>query len=152
MSRFGVEARYRFVSQDPVEAPSDGAAVRVAVKRDVTARERVRAELDLVAVATESGRFHALIDLGDDRAVRPRRSALRGPARAPASASRSPAICGSASRAFAELSADDERESWAVRRARTWRGRHGRFWLSGAFGIGIYQIDTAPRFLWGIVF
>jgi hypothetical protein len=33
---YGVEARYRFVSQDPVDAPPFAPLVRVAVKRDVS--------------------------------------------------------------------------------------------------------------------
>jgi len=29
---------------------------------------------------------------------------------------------------------------------------HGRFWLSAAFGVGVYQIKTAPRVVWGVLF
>ena len=29
---------------------------------------------------------------------------------------------------------------------------HGRFWLSGAFGIGVYHVRIAPRVMWGIAF
>jgi hypothetical protein len=29
---------------------------------------------------------------------------------------------------------------------------HGRFWLAGTFGIGVFGIDSAPRLNWGIAF
>jgi len=149
VNRFGVEARYRFVSSDPVEAPKLAPLVRIAVKRDVTARERVRAEVDLVA-SYRSGRFHALIDLGAIAELG--RDASHFEVRPGAGIS--VAIAGElrlGAEVYAELSADDERESWAVVGPNlAWT--HGRFWLSAAFGIGIYQIDTAPRFVWGIMF
>jgi hypothetical protein len=28
----------------------------------------------------------------------------------------------------------------------------GRFWLSASFLIGLHQINTAPRFIWGVLF
>lgn len=97
------------------EAPKLVPLVRLAVKRDITARELVRTEADIVA-SYRSGRLHALIEIGG----------------------------------IAELSLDDKRESWAVVGPNlAWT--HGRIWLSAAFGIGIYQIDTAPRFTWGIM-
>lgn len=147
--RFGAEARYRFVTQDPVEAPAIAPLVRIAVKRDVAVRDRVRVEADLV-VSYQSGRLHALIDVGgvaelgrDDShfELRP-------------GAGVSVAVVGDlrlGAEVYAELSADDERESWAVVGPNlAWT--HGRFWLSAAFGIGVYQIDTAPRIVWGILF
>ncbi len=147
--RFGLEARYRFVSPDPVEAPALAPLVRVAVKRDVTRRGRVRAEVDLVA-SYRAGRVLALIDVGvigelerDDSHFELRPGAgvsveVAGELRLGAEA-------------YAELSSDTERESWAiVGPSLAWT--HGRFWLSAAFGIGVYQIETAPRVVWGILF
>lgn len=148
VQRFGAEARYRFVSPDPVEAPAIAPLVRVAVKRDVTERDLVRAELDLVA-SYQAGRFHALVDLGavgelgDDAHFELRPGAgvsvlVAGELRLGAEA-------------YAQLSADDARPSWAiVGPSLSWT--HGRFWLSAAFGIGVYRIDTAPRVVWGILF
>jgi hypothetical protein len=146
---FGLEARYRLVSQDPVEAPALAPLVRVAVKRDVTVRDRVRVEADLV-VSYTAGRVHALVDAGavgelgrDDShfELHP-------------GAGVSFAITGElrlGAEVYAELSLDSERESWAVVGPNVaWT--HGRFWLSAAFGIGVYQIDTAPRVVWGILF
>jgi hypothetical protein len=148
VQRFGAEARYRFVSPDPVEAPAIAPLVRVAVKRDVTERDVVRAELDLVA-SYRSGRVDVLVDLGaigelgDDSHFELRPGAgvsvlVAGDLRLGAEA-------------YAQLSADDARESWAVVGPNlAWT--HGRFWLSAAFGIGVYQIETAPRIVWGILF
>jgi hypothetical protein len=149
MNRFGLEARYRFVSSDPVEAPKLAPLLRLAVKRDITRREIVRTEADIVA-SYRSGRLHAVIDLGgiaelsrDDSHFEVRPGAgisirVTGELRLGAEV-------------YAELSLDDKRESWAmVGPNLAWT--HGRIWLSAAFGIGIYQIDTAPRFTWGIMF
>ena len=132
---FGAEARYRFVSQDPVDAPPFAPLIRVAVKRDVTTRDVVRAEADLVA-SYQACRVHALVDIGaigdfsrDDKHL----------------------DADAGAEAYAELSLDDKRKSWAIVGPNlAWT--HGRFWLSASFGIGVYQIDTAPRATWGILF
>src|SRR5258705_4602099 len=52
--RFGIEARYRLAPPDPVDAPGLVPLVRVAVKRDVTARRTVRREGD-AAVSHQPG-------------------------------------------------------------------------------------------------
>jgi hypothetical protein len=109
----------------------------------------VRTEANLVA-SYQSGRFHALIDLGaigefsrDDSHLE-----LHPGAGISIAIGRDLRL---GAEAYAELSADDERASWAVVGPNlAWS--HGRFWLSAAFGIGVYQIDTAPRFVWGIMF
>src|SRR4051812_16758367 len=61
--RFGIEARYRFVSQDPVDAPPFAPLLRIAVKRDVTVRDDLYVEADAVG-SYEVGAVHALVDLG----------------------------------------------------------------------------------------
>ena len=61
--RFGIEAHYRLVSQDPVEAPALAPLVRVAIKRDVTQRNDVRVEAGLVT-AYEAGSVQVVADLG----------------------------------------------------------------------------------------
>ena len=148
LRRFGAEARYRFVSQDPVEAPPFVPLVRVAVKRDVTARARVRAEADIVA-SYRAGRLHALVDLGVTGDLGSTSHFELHPG-----AGVSVEVAGElrlGAEAYAELSLDDEAESWAVVGPNlAWT--HGRFWLSAAFGIGVYQIETAPRIVWGILF
>ncbi|HEX8108936.1 MAG TPA: hypothetical protein VF516_14490, partial [Kofleriaceae bacterium] len=61
--RFGIEARYRLAPPDPVEAPALVPLVRVAVKRDVTARSNVRVEGDAV-VSYQAGTVQVLADVG----------------------------------------------------------------------------------------
>ena len=149
--QFGVEARYRFVSQDPVDAPPFAPLLRVGVKRDILARDTTVAEADLVAsTTTESGSVHALVDLGfvgnigrDERHFELRPGVgvsfkIAGDFRLGVEG-------------YAELSLDDKKKSWAVAGPNlAWT--QGRFWVSAAFGIGVYQIETAPRVVWGIMF
>jgi len=148
LRRFGAEARYRFVSQDPVNAPALAPLVRVAVVRDVSVRDRVHAEADLVA-SYRAGRVQAGVDLG-----------VRGDIGRTSHYELHPGVGVSievtcelrlGAEAHAELSLDDETTSWAaVGPSLAWT--HGRFWLSGTFGIGVYQITAAPRLVWGILF
>lgn len=147
--RFGIEARYRLVPQDPVDAPPLAPLVRVAVKRDVTQRDDVRVEADLVA-SYEAGALHALVDVGFVGDIQPgvRHTELRP------SAGFSVRVDGElrlGGEVYSELSLDNRGESWAVVGPNVaWT--HGRFWLSGAFGIGVYHIGVAPRVMWGIAF
>lgn len=148
-SRWGVEARYRFVSQDPEDAPPFAPLVRVAVKRDVGVRDAVQPELDAV-FSYEAGRVHVLVDLGmvaqitrDDQ-----RFELRP------GGGLSIQVVGDlrlGAEAYAELDLDDSDRSWAIV-APNLAWSHGRTWISAAMGIGIYHIDNAPRVMWGIAF
>jgi len=147
--RFGLEARYRLVSSDPVDAPAFAPLIRVAVKRDVTTRDVVVAEGDVVA-SYEVGALHTLVDLGvvgnlssshQTWQIRPGGGvsfALTSELRVGAEL-------------YAELHTDSASESWAaVGPNLAWT--HGRFWLSAAFGIGVYHVNSAPRVMWGIAF
>jgi hypothetical protein len=52
---------------------------------------------------------------------------------------------------YAELSLEKSGESWmSVGPNLAWT--HGRFWLSGTFGVGLYHVETASRFMWGVAF
>jgi hypothetical protein len=147
--RFGVEARYRLVSPDPNEAGGLVPLLRVAAKRDVSARSDVRLEADAV-MSYEAGPVHVLIDVGfvSDLAPHHRHSEVRpggGFSIHIASGLRLGA------EAYSELSVDSLGPSWAAAGPNlAWT--HGRFWFSGAYGIGIYHVRTAPRFMWGIAF
>ncbi len=150
-SQYGIEARYRFVSSDPVDAPPFAPLARVAVKRDVTVRDVVVVEADLVAsTTTASGTVHALIDLGvtaaiakDDQVI-----VLRPGAGVSFKAVGDLRF---GAEVFAEINLDSKATSWAAAGPNlAWS--HGRFWLSAAFGIGLYHVDTAPRVQWGIAF
>ena len=151
LHEFGVEARYRLVSSDPAAAPPFAPLVRVAVKRNVITRDTVVVEGDLVlSTTTPSGSVHAVVDAGfvgnvsrDDHhfEIRP-------------GAGVSIKVVGDlrfGAEGYGELSLDDKKQSWYVVGPNlAWT--QGRFWISAAFGIGIYQIDTAPRATWGIMF
>ena len=147
--RFGIEARYRLVSSDPAEAPSLVPLVRLAAKRDVIVRDRLRVEGDAV-LSHDIGAFNAVIDIGviADVATASTHTEVRpggGISVRVASGLRLGV------EAYSELSLDARGESWAVVGPNlAWT--HGRFWLSGAFGIGVYHIRTAPRVMWGIAF
>jgi hypothetical protein len=147
--RFGIEARYRLAAPDADEPPAFVPLVRIAAKRDVSVRDDVRFEGDLVA-SYETGPVHAQVDLGfiSDIAPGVRHTEVRP------SGGVSVRVAGDfrvGAEVYSELSLDSHGESWAaVGPDLAWT--HGRFWLSGAFGIGVYHIRTAPRVMWGIAF
>jgi len=147
--RFGVELHYRLASPDPAESAAFVPLVRLAAKRDVSVRDAVRFEGDLVS-SYETGPVHALVDLGFVADIAPgvRHTEVR-----PAGGV-SIRVTGDlrvGAELYSELSLDSHGESWAaVGPNLAWT--HGRFWFSGAFGIGVYHIRTAPRVMWGIAF
>jgi hypothetical protein len=150
LARYGVEARYRFVTQDPVDAPDFVPLARIAVKRDVQQRDATLVEADLVA-SYQAGRVFALVDagfVGSFRSGETHTEIRPG-------AGISVLAVGELRfgvEAYSEIVLDhNEGESWAiVGPDLAWT--HGRFWLSAAYGIGIYQIRTAPRLMWGVLF
>jgi hypothetical protein len=151
LRRWGVEARYRLVSADPVEAPAFVPLVRVAAKRAISGRDDARFEADLVA-SFETGPVQVLADLGFmlDIAGTNRHTEVRpsgGVSIRVADGLRLGA------EVYSELGMDNDLDyvSWAVVGPNVaWT--HGRFWLSAAFGIGVYHVRTAPRVMWGIAF
>ncbi|CAN5734672.1 hypothetical protein BH11MYX2_BH11MYX2_35210 [soil metagenome] len=152
LQQYGLEARYRMVTSDAEDAPPFAPLVRVAVKRDIDVRDAIVAEGNLVlTTTTESGGVAAAADLGyvgffsqdttNHQELRPAAGVsfkVKGDLRLGAEV-------------FAQLSLDDKRKGWAAAGPNiSWT--QGRFWVSGAFGIGFYQIDTAPKVTWGIMF
>lgn len=149
--QYGIEARYRFVSSDPVDAPPFAPLARIAVMRDVTARDLVVVEADLVvSTTTPSGSVHALVDLGVSAGISSAEQQID--LRPGAGVSfRAVGDLRIGAEVFARISTDSSARSWAaVGPNLAWS--HGRFWLSAAFGIGVYHIETAPRVQWGIAF
>lgn len=149
--RYGVEARFRLVSQDPVDAPPFAPLVRLAVKRDVTTRDVVIAEANFVAsTTTPSGGVQGLIDLGIAGEIS--RNDSHFEARPGVGVSFK--VVGDlrlGAEVFAHLSLDSKESSWAAAGPNlAWS--HGRSWVSAAMGIGLYQIKTAPALQWGIMF
>jgi len=147
--RYGIEARYRLASQDPAEASAFVPLVRVAVKRDVTLRDDVRVEGDLVA-SYEVGPVHALVDLGFIGDLQPNDQYTQARPGAGVSIRVAEGLRFGAE-AYSEISLKKNGTSWAaVGPNIAWT--HGRFWLSGALGIGVYHVKLAPRVMWGIAF
>jgi hypothetical protein len=147
--RFGIEARYRLASADPAEAPALVPLLRVAAKRDVSVRNDLRVEADAVT-SLEAGPVHVLVDVGFISDVAPHRkhSELRPGGGLSLRITDGLRIGGEV---YSELSLDSLGESWATAGPNlAWT--HGRFWFSGAFGIGLYHVRVAPRVMWGIAF
>jgi hypothetical protein len=149
LESYGVEARYRFVTQDPVDAPQLVPLVRVAVKRLVTERDAVRSEVDAV-VSYETGIIHMLADVGfaADLSADTQRYELR------------PGVGVSmlavgdlrfGAELYSEINLRNTSTSWVVIGPDlSWT--HGRFWLSAVYGVGLVEITNAPRVQWGIAF
>lgn len=152
LNNYGVEARYRFAPHDPGEAPPLVPLLRVAVRRQVLARDVMRPEINLVT-SYEAGRVFVAADVGliadltrDDQQLDAR-----------AGLGVSVLAVGElrfGAELFSQIAVEhpgDAGESWAVVGPNlSWT--HGRFWVSATYGIGIYNIKDAPRMQWGIAF
>lgn len=147
---YGLEARYRFVTQDPVDKPDFAPLARVAVKRDVLLRSGTIVEADLVG-AYDSGPLQILADAGfytelsrdvaNEVELRP-------------GAGVSVEVWDElrlGAEGYGEFEMTGAKEKWfAVGPNLAYT--HGRMWISAAYGIGVTGIQTAPRFQWGILF
>ena len=146
---YGVEARYRLVSQDPEDAPPFAPMIRANVERLVLARDVIRPEVGFVS-NYEAGSVVIGVDISV--AANVSRDDQHYESRSGAGVS---VLVGSDFRlgaeVFAQVSLDDKGASWAVAGPNlSWT--HGRFWVSATYGIGVYQIKDAPRMQWGIAF
>jgi len=149
-ARFGIEGRYRFVTQDPVDAPALVPLLRVGVKRLIADRHGAQPELDFV-LSYETGIVQVLVDLGFVAQL----SADNGNQYQIRPGAGISVLARDDLRFGAELFAHlpDRGDGWLIAGPNlSWT--HGRFWISGAFGIGLTQnvINTAPRVQWGIAF
>ena len=147
---YGIEARYRFVTQDPVDAPALVPLVRVGVKREFSDHLGFHPELDFV-LSYESGIVQVLVDLG----VVAQLSSSNGNTVEFRPGAGVSVLAVEDLRFGAEFIAHmpNSGDSWLVAGPNiAWT--HGRFWISGMFGIGLNQnyINTAPRVQWGIAF
>lgn len=146
--RFGAELRYRFVTQDPVDAPPLVPLVRVAVERSVIERDTTIPQADFV-VSYQEGIVHVLADLGAYAEISGSRQHFEVHPGAGVSIEVIDQL-----RVGAEVHAEltlDEGGSWAVAGPNvSWS--HGRSWVTAAYGIGFYGLRDAPRVLWGIAF
>lgn len=155
--RYGAELRYRLVTQDPVDAPPWAALVRVGVKRSVTERQMVIPELGFVA-SYDAGIVNVLADLeayGEVANECPRGDPMCDKTHFEIRPGAGVSIKAIGDVRFgAEVHAEltlDKGGNWAaVGPNMAWS--HGRFWLSAAYGIGVYGIKDAPKVQWGIAF
>lgn len=154
--RYGAELRYRFVTQDPVDAPALVPLLRVGIERAVLDRETWLPQADLV-LSYEEGRVHVLADLGGYAEL----TTCSGRTACDSThfeihpgAGVSILAVGQlrfGAEIHAELSVDGAPGSWAIAGPNlAWS--HGRTWLSAAYGIGVYGIRDAPKVQWGIAF
>ncbi len=149
ITRVGAELRYRLQSPDPIEAGPLTTLFRIGAKRLVLQRDAVRGEADVV-VAYETGKLHAEIDLGMIAEYGPDFSRLefRPGGGAVYRVARELRL---GAEAYAELRVTGDSESW-VAAGPTLAFTRGRFWMSGTFAIGLYNINAAPRVNLAIAF
>lgn len=143
LSRFGADVRYRFARSRI--AP----LFRFALERDVTVRNLGHIEIDL-AVSYEVGVFQFLVDAG--LTFEANRGGVHFEARPGAGVSvRVKPDVRLGAEVFGVRTFDTAAESWAVVGPNlAWT--HGRFWFAAAFGIGIHNISSAARLVWGVGF
>jgi hypothetical protein len=157
--RFGIDARYRFVTSDPVNAPALVPLLRVSVMQDIRLGGTI-IEADAVAAYTV-GRFQAAVDLGVYG-----EAGLGGGLGGPNDDFEFHPSVGISIETLRqlrfgaeyheEITFDPHYSSWTVVGPNmAWT--HGRFWLSASFGIGLYRsgrdgITDAPRVQWGVAF
>lgn len=147
---YGVELRYRMVTQDPQDAPPFAPMVRIALKRLVLDRETLQPEADIVGSYT-TGAVQALFDIGFIGQVSQDNHHFEARPGAGVSIEVVDQLRLGAE-AFAEVKLDDNGGStWAVVGPNmAWS--HGRTWISASFGVGVYHIKDAGRLQWGIAF
>jgi hypothetical protein len=161
LDRFGVDLRYRFVTQDPVEAPAFVPLVRLAVNHVIGNDAAFDTRSDLV-LAYQVGRVELLVDAGlfaqvvrreTEWQLRPGAGAsvrLDGELRAGVEAYAQVQLV-DASAELARSTIERSAERWLIVGPNiAWT--HGRIWLSAAYGIGLAGIDSASKAQWGIAF
>jgi hypothetical protein len=151
LARYGGELRWRLVSADPVDAPPWVPYLRLAISKPVTEAEAAELEGDAV-VSYTCGRVHAVANLGVYGVLHRGDDVWATHSGAGVSIEVTDELRLGAE-AYGELgftggTSDDD---WAtVGPNLSWT--HGRFWLSASYGIGVYQITSAPRIRWAVAF
>jgi len=147
--RWGAEVRWRPQSVDPVEAGPLTTLFRAGVKRVVAKRFGVRGEADAV-VAYETGRVHIEGDLGIV-ATRAEGDTVAEIRPAAGVSVRVVADLRVGAETYGELELSGRVDDWMVAGpSLAWT--HGRFWLAGTFGIGLFGVTTAPRVNFAVAF
>ena len=124
----------------------------MAGKRDVTRRDAIIGQADLVGTYDLSESVQVAADLGFSAEVHTGKRAKELELHPGLGVSvKAVGDLRVGAEAYAELSLEDSTGSWAVVGPDV-AITHGRFWLSAAFGIGVYHISYAPRLVWGVLF
>jgi hypothetical protein len=162
---YGVELRYRMVTQDPEEAPPFAPLVRVGIDRLVLARDRIRPHVTIVG-SYEAGSVHAQGEVGfvaelahdDDPMSKDTHLELRPGAGVSVGAVGDLRF---GAELFGQISLDGPAgpsmmmpqppTRWLVIGPNvSWT--HGRTWISATYGVGVLGIKDAPHLQWGIAF
>ena len=149
LDNYGVELRYRMVTQDPVDAPPFAPLIRVAIKRDVTHPDALQPEADIVG-SYEDGIFHRLVDLGAVVNVSSNTTHVEFHPGAGVSIEVVESLRLGAE-VIASLTPDDNYANW-VAAGPNMAWSHGRSWISASFGVGLKDIKDTGRLQWGIAF
>ncbi len=151
VEKYGVEARYRFTKLDPEKPDGLWPLLRLAVKRDVNIRNTTIAETDLV-LGYQVGRFHGQVDLGAIAKINTDTTEIElHPGAGISIEVKKDLRFGIEGITIVNLDRDLKKRDWAaVGPNMAWTS--GRFWLSASFLIGLHQVNTAPRFIWGVLF
>lgn len=151
IEKYGAELRYRFTKLDPEKPDGFGPLLRLAVKREVNVRDTTLAEGDFI-LAYQQGKFHGQIDAGVIAEISSDETKVElHPGIGVSIEVKKDLRFGVEAHAVMNLDRDLNKRDWAgVGPNMAWTS--GRFWLSASFLIGIHQIDTAPRFIWGVMF
>jgi hypothetical protein len=149
LDRWGAEARYRFVTSDPIEAPALVPLVRVAVKREVDERRAATIEAELT-LSYERGCLHATATLGGRQILREGQDALLVRPMAGASIAVTDELRLGAEGVASLVPRGPGTDWFAAGPNLAWT--HGRFWIAASLLIGLREIDSAPRVRWGIAF
>lgn len=151
IEKYGAELRYRFTKLDSEKPDGFGPLLRLAAKRDVNVRDTTIAEGDLI-LAYQKGRFHGQIDFGVIARINTDQTEVElHPGVGISIEVKKDLRFGLEGIAIKNLNNDLNKRDWAaVGPNMAWTA--GRFWLSASFLVGVHQINTAPRFIWGVLF
>jgi hypothetical protein len=149
LDRWGAEARYRFVSADPVDAPALVPLLRVAIKREVDERRAANVEVEVI-LSYQRGCVHAIASVTGRQLFREGQDAVLVRPMAGVSIAVTEELRAGVE-AIASIFPRGPGTDW-VAAGPNLAWTHGRFWLAASAPIGLSNIDAAPRLRWGIAF
>ena len=152
-TNFGAQLRYRLVTTDPEDKPPFAPLLHVDARRLTYNRDAVEGRVG-VSASYESGIVHALADVTFLTEIDDENEYALAPGAGVSIEVADDIRVGA--EVFAHLSFNDPAtpgapKNWLIAGPNaSWT--HGRFWITGTFAIGLQNIGTAPRVVWGIAF